>query len=117
LLAHGWWFSQGTPASSTTETGRWNIAESGANEVKVAFNTKWNIMLLYIRDRPFNLQGWGVMVFCFVQIFFSDNTRDRIFFFFLSREAGFFFQNGRSLMYNNIIFHLVLNATLTSFGT
>jgi hypothetical protein len=22
LLAHGWWFSQGTPASSTTETGR-----------------------------------------------------------------------------------------------
>ena len=33
-----------------------------------------------IRDRPFNLQG-GIMVFCFVQKIFSDNTRVRIFFF------------------------------------
>jgi hypothetical protein len=32
LLAHGWLISPGTPASSTTKTGRhesWNIAESG----------------------------------------------------------------------------------------
>ena len=38
-----------------------------------------------IRERPFNLQG-GVMVFCcFVQnIFFSDNTRVRIFIFYLN---------------------------------
>jgi hypothetical protein len=27
LLAHGRWFSPGTPASSTTETGRHDIAE------------------------------------------------------------------------------------------
>ena len=27
LLAHGWWFSLGTSASSTTKTGRHNIAE------------------------------------------------------------------------------------------
>jgi hypothetical protein len=27
LLAHGGWFSPGTPASSTTETGRHDIAE------------------------------------------------------------------------------------------
>jgi hypothetical protein len=27
LLAHGWWFSLGTPASSTTKTGRHDIAE------------------------------------------------------------------------------------------
>jgi hypothetical protein len=27
LLAHGWWFSPGTPASSTTTTGRHDIAE------------------------------------------------------------------------------------------
>jgi hypothetical protein len=27
LLAHGWWFSPGTLASSTTKTGRNNIAE------------------------------------------------------------------------------------------
>ena len=27
LLAHDWWFSPGTPASSTTKTGRHDIAE------------------------------------------------------------------------------------------
>jgi hypothetical protein len=27
LLAHGWWFSPGTPASLTTKTGRHDIAE------------------------------------------------------------------------------------------
>jgi hypothetical protein len=27
LLAHGWWFSPGTPASSTTKAGRHDIAE------------------------------------------------------------------------------------------
>jgi hypothetical protein len=30
LLAHGRWFSPGTPASSTTKTGRHDIAECGA---------------------------------------------------------------------------------------
>jgi hypothetical protein len=37
LLAHGWWFSPGTPASSTTKTGRHDIAEL---LLKVALNTK-----------------------------------------------------------------------------
>jgi hypothetical protein len=37
LLAHGRWFSPGTPASSTTKTGRHDIAEI---LLKVAFNTK-----------------------------------------------------------------------------
>jgi hypothetical protein len=27
LLAHGWWLSPGTPAFSTTKTGRHDIAE------------------------------------------------------------------------------------------
>jgi hypothetical protein len=27
LLAHGWWISPGTPASSTTKTGRHDIAK------------------------------------------------------------------------------------------
>jgi hypothetical protein len=27
LLAHGWWFSPGTPASSTTKTGCHDIAD------------------------------------------------------------------------------------------
>jgi len=36
LLAHGWWFSPGTPASSNTKTGRHDIAEI---LLKVAFYT------------------------------------------------------------------------------
>jgi hypothetical protein len=37
LLAHGWWFSPGPPASSTTKIGRHDIAEIW---LKVALNTK-----------------------------------------------------------------------------
>jgi hypothetical protein len=37
LLAHGRWFSPGTPASSTSKTGRHDIAEI---LLKVALNTK-----------------------------------------------------------------------------
>jgi hypothetical protein len=37
LLAHGRWFSPGTPASSTTKTGHHEIAEI---LLKVALNTK-----------------------------------------------------------------------------
>jgi hypothetical protein len=37
LLAHGQWFSPDTPASSTTKTGRHDIAEI---LLKVALNTK-----------------------------------------------------------------------------
>jgi hypothetical protein len=36
LLAHGWWFSPGTPSSCTTKTGRHDIAEI---LLKVALNT------------------------------------------------------------------------------
>jgi hypothetical protein len=36
LLAHGWWFSPGTPASSTTKTDRHDIAEI---LLKVALST------------------------------------------------------------------------------
>jgi hypothetical protein len=35
LLAHGRWFSPGTPASSTTKTGRNDIAESGVKHQKI----------------------------------------------------------------------------------
>jgi hypothetical protein len=38
LDAHGWWFSPGTPASSTTKTGRHDTAEI---LLKVALNTKY----------------------------------------------------------------------------
>jgi hypothetical protein len=46
LLAHGWWFSLGTPASSTTKTGRHDIAESGVKLNKsiksILFSTTFN---------------------------------------------------------------------------
>ena len=41
LLAHGWWFAPGTPASSTTKTGRHDIAEI---LLKVVLNTKNQII-------------------------------------------------------------------------
>ena len=57
----------------------------------------------HIRDRPFNLKGgggdhltWGgggLWFFISFRIFFSDNTRVRIFIFFVVQSANFFFQN------------------------
>jgi hypothetical protein len=48
LLAHGRWFSPGIPASSTTKTGRHDIAEI---LLKVALNTKNQIKIKsYIID-------------------------------------------------------------------
>jgi hypothetical protein len=48
LLIHGRWFSPGTPASSTTKTGRHEIAEI---LLKAALNTKNQIksIILLIR--------------------------------------------------------------------
>ena len=42
LFAHGRWFSPGTPASSTTKTGRHDIAEI---LLKVALSTKIQIQI------------------------------------------------------------------------
>jgi hypothetical protein len=48
LLAHGWWFSPGTPASSTTKTGPHDIAEliaqSGIKHQK-SINQRCNLEL------------------------------------------------------------------------
>jgi hypothetical protein len=46
LLAHGRWLSPGTPASSTTKTGRYDIAEI---LLRVALNTK-NQFINHIGD-------------------------------------------------------------------
>jgi hypothetical protein len=46
LLAHGRWFSPGTPASSTTKTGRHDIAESG---VKYNKPNQTNLVSVYCR--------------------------------------------------------------------
>ena len=53
-----------------------------------------------LRDRPFNLKC-GVMVFCFVQNFFLDNTRVRIFIFFVPQSANFFSEFNISLYDKN----------------
>jgi hypothetical protein len=45
LLAQGRWFSSGTPASSTTKTGRHDIAEI---LLKVALNTKIQIHFFHL---------------------------------------------------------------------
>jgi hypothetical protein len=55
LLAHGWWFSPGTPASSTTKTGRHDIADI---LLKVALNTINQIKSLYIG----NVFNWTQMM-------------------------------------------------------
>jgi hypothetical protein len=48
LLAHGWWFSPSTPASSTTKTGRHDIAEILLKVVLKHQNKKINHALLVI---------------------------------------------------------------------
>jgi hypothetical protein len=47
LLAHGRWFSQGTPASSTTKTGRHDIAEILMKVVLNTIKSKSLWILLY----------------------------------------------------------------------
>jgi hypothetical protein len=47
LLAHGRWFSSGTPASSTTKAGRHDIAEI---LLKVALSTKKISQSIYFED-------------------------------------------------------------------
>ena len=47
LLAHGWWFSPGTPAFSTSKTGRHDIAEI---LLKVTLSTK-NQIKPFIKER------------------------------------------------------------------
>ena len=50
------------------------------------------------RDRPFNLKG-GLWFFVSFRIFFSDNTRVRIY-FILSRKAQFFFPEFHIRLYD-----------------
>jgi hypothetical protein len=53
LLAHGRWFSPDTPASSTTKTGRHDIAEI---LLKMAFSTKNQIKSNLFRDKETKLR-------------------------------------------------------------
>jgi hypothetical protein len=49
FLAHDRWFSSGTPASSTTKTGRHHIAEI---LLKVALSTKINQSVILVGEFP-----------------------------------------------------------------
>jgi hypothetical protein len=59
LLAHGWWFSPGSPASSTTKTGRHDIVEillkvalSTINQIKYStYSNQVDIYIKLINDR------------------------------------------------------------------
>jgi hypothetical protein len=55
LLSHGWWFSPGTPTSSTTKAGRHDIAEI---LLKVALSIKNQINQMRVESTLFfNLQS------------------------------------------------------------
>jgi hypothetical protein len=54
LLAHGRWFSPGTPASSITKTGRYDIAELIL--LKVALNTKNQIKSIKVTGKLYHLR-------------------------------------------------------------
>jgi hypothetical protein len=60
LLAHGRWFSPGTPASSTTKTGRHDIAEV---LLKVVLNTKNQIKSNLIKWREITFTPYS---FCII---------------------------------------------------
>jgi hypothetical protein len=61
LLAHGRWFSPGIPASSTTKTGRHDIAET---LLKVELNT-----INQIKSNPF-----GIALLIWIYYFSSNPT-------------------------------------------
>ena len=77
-----------------------------------------SISINLLRDLPFNLKGGGggaaVLVFCFVQKFFSDNTRVRIFIFVVAEfnirlydkntESDYFFfpHQNQNIFFSNI---------------
>jgi len=52
LLAHGRWFSPCTPASSTTKTGRHDIAEKNISESGVKHQKSINPRLFVCQSRP-----------------------------------------------------------------
>jgi hypothetical protein len=54
LLAQGRWFSLGTPASSTTKTGRHDIAESGVKHQKSINQSTDSIQLQEADNRIHN---------------------------------------------------------------
>ena len=64
LLAHGRWFSPGTPASSTTKTGRHDIAESDVKHNKSnLLQMHMTIFMLGIIQFRFVSYVWWCLIF------------------------------------------------------
>ena len=71
------------------------------------FKTKRTVGFNYfVRDRPFNLKVGGLWFFVSFRIFFSDNTRVRIFFFCRAKRE-FFFQNSTSGYMTNTLNQII----------
>ena len=73
----------------------YRIVENMYSDAKsrIVHNNKKSDMfacVIGVRDRPFNLKGGGVWFFVSFRIFYSDNTRVRIFNFFVAQSANFF---------------------------
>jgi hypothetical protein len=96
LLGHGRWFSPGTPASSTTKTGRHDIAEillKVALKHKKAINQSINQSLSSKHDRkprqmfsfiPVCKARAQKIIFTAMYVYFLYNTRTIITKYFLS---------------------------------
>jgi hypothetical protein len=85
LLVHGRWFSLGTPASSTTKTGRHDIAK---NIAKVALNTINEVKSLEPSNIkmdifPVSLKRYLI---CFSNKYFISNVPPQIFSYVLKHE-------------------------------
>ena len=78
LLAHGRWFSPGTPASSTTKTGRHDIAEI---LLKVALNTINQINR--IKSRSWNCSD-NVVIFVFDFKIYADIYKVKSYFEYIN---------------------------------
>ena len=59
-----------------------------------------NLLNNCIRDRPFNLKGRGVMVFCFVQNFYFGQHESQNIYLFLSRKARIIFPEFHVRLYD-----------------
>ena len=92
-LDHGWWFSPGTPASSTTKTGRHDIAEI---LLKVASNTKIQSNQIVCKQETLRAKKWcflwsifilpPILMICYVKL--NDDGQNSGFYTILPRASG-----------------------------
>ena len=80
----------------------------GCTNKKILVISTYEIVLTFVRDRPFNLKGGGGYGFLFRSEIFFWTTRELEYLFFLSRKARIFFPEFNIRLYdktlNQIIF-------------